>query len=137
MEGNSSDLDRPASGGVVLNSFRELGVWQKAFDVAVAVGETVRTYPREDQWGLGRQTKEAAASVPASIAEGCGRGSRREYIQFLHIAHGSVCELQSHLLLAQSLGLAPPAALCALIESADEVARMLKGLIASLRQKEP
>lgn len=121
----------------MLKSFRDLEVWKKAFAVAVLVGETVQSYPREDQWGIGRQTKEAAASVPANVAEGYGRGSRKEYIQFLHIAHGSVCELESHLLLARSLQLAPVPVMDELIESADEVARMLKGLIASLRQKEP
>lgn len=119
----------------MLKSFRDLGVWQKALALAVAVGRAVPLYPREDQWGLGRQTKEAAASVPANIAEGYGRGSRKEYVQFLHIAHGSLCELESHLLLARSLSLAPAATIDGLVESADEVARMLKGLIASLRDK--
>jgi len=119
----------------MLKSFRDLDVWKKAFAVAVAAGKTVQSYPRQDQWGIGRQTKEAAASVPANIAEGYGRGSRKEYIQFLHIAHGSACELQSHLLLARSLNLAPTATLDNLVAAADEVARMLKGLIASLRDK--
>ena len=119
----------------MLKSFRDLDVWKKAFSLATAVAETVQSYPRQDQWGIGRQTKEAAASVPANIAEGYGRGSRKEYIQFLHIANGSLCELESHLLLARSLNLAPAATMDSLLAAAEEVARMLKGLIASLRAK--
>jgi len=118
----------------MLSSYRDLIVWQKAFDLSARVGRTVRSYPKEELYGLTKQTKEAAASVPANIAEGYGRASRKEYIQFLCIAHGSLCELETHLLMARAWQLTPPDTLDTLLRDADEVSRILKALIAKLRR---
>jgi len=73
----------PQSG---IQSYRDLKVWQQAMDLAEACYHLTRRFPREEIYGLTSQIHRAAASIPANIAEGNGRDTRREYIQFLRIA---------------------------------------------------
>ena len=73
----------PQSG---IQSYRDLKVWQQAMDLAEACYHLTRRFPREEIYGLTPQIRRAAASIPANIAEGNGRDTRREYIQFLRIA---------------------------------------------------
>ena len=83
-----------------IRTYRDLLVWQKAVDVAVAVlrfSSRLRTPP---VYALADQLRRAALSVPANIAEGHGRRSRGDYIRFLSIANGSLRELETHLLIA-------------------------------------
>ena len=75
-------------------------------DIAAEVYRLTRAWPKEELYGLTSQTRRAAASVPANIAEGYGRQSSASYSQFLKIARGSLLELETHLLLAERIGLA-------------------------------
>jgi four helix bundle protein len=86
-----------------LKDFKELKVWHKAYDLALAVYEASRGFPREEIYGLTSQLRRAAVSVGANIAEGCGRRSDGELIRFLQIARGSASEIEHHLLLARDL----------------------------------
>jgi four helix bundle protein len=79
---------------------KELNVWRKAHDATLEVYETTRRFPKEERYGLTSQTRRAAASVAANIAEGCGRRSGGEMCRFLHAAYGPASELEYHLLLA-------------------------------------
>jgi four helix bundle protein len=72
-----------------IRSHRDLEVWQVAMSVAEQCYRLTQSFPREEMFGLALQIRRAAASVPANIAEGYGRESKREYIQFLRIAQGS------------------------------------------------
>jgi four helix bundle protein len=83
--------------------FRNLRIWQEAFDLAVEIYGLTSTFPRSELFGLTSQIRRSATSVTANIAEGTGRGSPRDYERFLHIARGSARETVSHLLLARAL----------------------------------
>ncbi|HEY7532009.1 MAG TPA: four helix bundle protein [Nitrospiraceae bacterium] len=85
---------------------KNLDVWNKAMDLATEVYSITDQFPKEELFGLVSQTRRAAVSIPSNIAEGAARNSRKEYIQFLYVALGSVAELETQLLLATRLKLA-------------------------------
>lgn len=92
-------------------------------------------FPRAEQFGLTAQIRRAAVSIPANIAEGWGRDQTGSYVQFLRIAQGSCKELETHLILAERV-LGEAASDCvALLEQADAVGKMLRGLIRSLQKE--
>ena len=109
-----------------VQSYRDLIVWQRAMDVAAATYELTRDYPRDEMFGLTSQSRRAASSIPANIAEGYGRASRQAYINFLRIAQGSLKELETHLLLAERVGIARAGSIQPLLEQSEEIGRMLK-----------
>ncbi len=82
-------------------------MWQIAFRLASEVYQVTRKWPKEEMFGLTSQTRRAATSVPANIAEGYGRFSDVELRRFCQIAHGSLCELDTHLRLAREFGFLP------------------------------
>jgi four helix bundle protein len=116
-----------------VRSYRDLIVWQRAMDVAAATYQLTRDYPRDELFGLTSQSRRAARSIAANIAEGYGRASRQAYINFLRIAQGSLKELETHLLLAERVGVARPGSIQPLLEQSEEIGRMLKALIGKLR----
>ena len=111
-----------------IKSFRDLLVWQKAMDLAELIYRLAKHMPRTEEYRLTGQLLRAAASVPANIAEGHMRGTRKDYAHFVTIARGSLAELETFLLLSvraevlKSVDVAPAIALT------DEVGRMLNGL---------
>jgi four helix bundle protein len=115
-----------------VRSYRDLVVWQKAMDTAVAVYDLTKAYPKDEQFGLTSQSRRAASSVTANIAEGYGRSSKQAYINFLRIAQGSLKELETHLILATRVGIAKPDAADDLVNQCDELGRMLRALILKL-----
>jgi len=86
------------------SSYRNLIAWQRALELSVTIYRLTGNFPREEVYGLTSQMRRAAVSIASNIAEGYGRGSRREYRQFLRIAYGSVLELQTQLAIANKLG---------------------------------
>lgn len=113
----------------------DLRVWQSSKSLAVRVYREVRTFPAAERHALTDQMKRASASVPANIAEGCGRGTSRELIRSLRIARGSLSELHSHLALAAELGYMQSSRFDDLYSDIRDVHRMLNALISSLQQK--
>ena len=113
--------------------FRDLIAWQKAMDLVEGVYRATQGWPRDEAYGLTNQVRRAAVSVPANIAEGQGRGSSREFGQFLAIAKGSLGELETHLLIAHRLTCLDEQTAGALIAQVTEVGRLLHGLRQSLR----
>ena len=120
-----------------VRSHRDLLVWQRAMDIAVSTYELTRQYPRDELFGLTSQSRRAAASVAANIAEGYGRATRQAYLNFLRIARGSLKELETHLVLAQRVGLAAPERTDVLLGQTDELGRMLHGLISKVQTRSP
>ncbi|MEA3399892.1 MAG: four helix bundle protein [Armatimonadota bacterium] len=108
-------------------------MWQKGCDLTVAVHELTRRLPREERYGLSAQMRDAAASVPANIAEGAARGSRGDFVRFLRIAAGSLAELDTFIEVCQRLDYASARDLASLRAMTEEVGKMLFGLIASVR----
>lgn len=115
-----------------MKDFRELKVWQKAHGLTLAVYKVTTLFPREELYGLTSQTRRACASIPANIAEGCGRSGDAELARFLHIAMGSASELEYHLLLARDLSFVSGAHHERLSADLIEVKRMLTSLIQKL-----
>ena len=116
-----------------IRSFRDLTVWQRAFVLAresCLIADALRKHRRS---GLAAQIERAAVSVPANIAEGNGRRHRGDYLHHLSIANGSLAELESHLLLAETLEGVDRPLIDATLALAREVGRMLGGLIRALR----
>ena len=113
-------------------SFRDLQVWQRAMQLTEAVYRLTQEFPREELFGLSGQLRRSAVSIP-SFAEGQGRLSAKEFRQFLGIARGSTCEVQTQLEIAQKLGFGSPALIDRAGALAEEARKMLFGLLESLR----
>jgi len=118
-----------------MQDFRQLLVWQKAHDLALAVYRATASFPSHELYGITSQMRRAAVSIPTNIAEGCGRDSRLEFIHFLQIAAGSAAELEYLVLIARDLGLLNPGESSDLSEKTIEIKRMLTGLIKQVRSK--
>ena len=117
-----------------VRSYRDLLVWQRAMDIAVSTYQLSQQYPRDELFGLTSQSRRAAASIAANIAEGYGRSSRPSYAHFLRIAQGSLKELETHLILAERVGLAARTSTDDLLAKADELGRMFRALIGKLEK---
>ena len=87
-----------------MRDFKELKVWQRSHRLVLGVYRATGGFPREETYGLTAQLRRCAASIPANIAEGCGRSGEAELGRFMLIAMGSASELEYHLLLARDLG---------------------------------
>lgn len=86
-----------------MRDFKQLKVWEKAHHLTLAVYKATAVFPRDETYGLTSQIRRACASIPANIAEGCGRSGEAELVRFFRIAMGSASELEYHLLLARDL----------------------------------
>jgi four helix bundle protein len=121
--------------GGVIQSYRDLGVWQKAMALSVSCYRLTKLFPKDEMYGMTSQIRRAAVSVAANIAEGHGRESTKSFIHFLQISQGSLKELETHFILASEVELARKEAVEPLLAASDELGRMLRGLIRSLQAK--
>ena len=119
----------------MLKSFRDLKVWQKSYKLCLEVYRTTTKFPAEERYGLSSQIRRSAISVPSNIAEGYGRKTTTDYIRFLYISYGSICELETQIYLAGDLDFISKADLVPLKQTIAEIERMLKTLIKSLENK--
>jgi four helix bundle protein len=115
-----------------MKDFRELKVWEKAHQLTLAIYQATTTFPKEEVYGLTSQIRRSCSSIPANIAEGCGRGSDAEFARFLQIAMGSASELEYHLLLARDLNLLRQVEYESLDREVTDVKRMLTSFIQKL-----
>ena len=115
-----------------MRPFRKLVVWQKAHRLTLDLYQVSRTFPHEEQYGLTSQIRRCAASICANLAEGCGRGTARDFARFVQIALGSASELEYHLLLAADLGYIDTDVHPRLETEVIDVKRMLTGLARRL-----
>jgi four helix bundle protein len=114
-----------------MSSFRDLVAWQKAMDLVESAYAVTREFPSEERYGLIAQIRRSAVSIPANIAEGHGRMTTKDWQHFLAQARGSALELETELLIAARLGIAQRARLEEVIERAQEVGRIINGLLNS------
>lgn len=115
-----------------MKSYKELIVWQKAYELSLLLYKATNSFPREEVFGLTSQMRRASVSIISNIAEGNARG-RKEYIQFLVIAFGSGAELESQLQLSKDLGLLKEKDYITMNELLTEVMKMLNAMIQKLR----
>jgi four helix bundle protein len=113
-------------------SYRDLVAWQKAMALMEAVYRESARWPPDERFGLTSQIRRAVVSVPGNIAEGSGRSGTSEFRHYLSIAHGSPREAQTYVEAARRLGFMSAAVEEALMCDAEEVSRILRGLIRSL-----
>lgn len=111
-----------------VRSYRDLVVWQKSMLLAADAYRLTRLLPKQEEYRMASQIIRAAASIPANIAEGHGRGTRKDYAHFISIARGSLSELETFILLTRSLDLVDAAASDEVLHLAEEVGRMLTAL---------
>lgn len=115
------------------NPYEDLKVWRRSMDLVIETYRCTATFPKREVYGLTSQMRRSAISIPSNIAEGKGRFSRRELVQFLFHARGSLLELQTQITIAHELRLLNPRDADNLIAHAREVGRLLNGLINSFQ----
>jgi four helix bundle protein len=115
-----------------INSYRDLIARQKAMDLVVGVYRATESLPRDEVFGLRSQMRRCAVSVPSNIAEGQGRSTKGEFLQFHGHARGSPFELETQTLIAGRFGYINAETIQNLTDAAAEVARIVNGLLTSL-----
>jgi four helix bundle protein len=118
-----------------MHQFEKLKIWQKAMDIAVHVYEISSFLPNDEKFNLIHQIKKCAVSIPSNIAEGSGRNSDKEFVQFLGIANGSTFELITQLILAKRLKLVNEDQIQPTINKLVEVSNMNFSFQKSLKEK--
>jgi four helix bundle protein len=119
----------------MLKSYRELKVWKKSYNLCVKIYRITKGFPLEERYVLTSQIRRSALSIPSNIAEGYGRKTKPDYIRILYIAYGSVCELDTQILLAGDLKYLQTNVQDDFNQDISEVEIMLKALIRSLEKR--
>ena len=114
---------------------RRLTVWQRSVELVKLVYGLTRSFPAHERYGLSQQMQRAAVSIPSNIAEGAARHTRKEYAQFLHMARGSLSELDTQFEIAAQLGYVTETDCQRAQSCMDEVSKMLYGLILALARR--
>lgn len=115
-------------------TYEDLIAWRRSMDLVVEIYRCTASFPKQEMYGLVSQRRRAAVSVPSNIAEGKGRYSRKELVQFLFHARGSLLELNTQITLAREPGFLPAEPGTSLANLSGEVGRLLNGLIHSSQQ---
>jgi four helix bundle protein len=115
-----------------IRTYRDLVVWQKAMGMVTQIYRASQGFPPEETYGLTAQLRRSAVSVPSNIAEGHGRNATADYVRFLHIATGSLYEMQTQAEIALNLGYLGKEKSEFLYELSREVERMLSSLVRCL-----
>lgn len=118
-----------------IKHYRELQVWQKAMSLTKAVYVASSTFPKDELYGLVSQMRRCAVSAPSNIAEGHNRDSLKDYLRFLSMAQGSLAELETQISLACMMSYIDTTKEAELLQQADEVGKMLRGLQMRLSEK--
>ncbi len=119
--------------GPAVQSFRDLQVWQRSMQLTVAIYQLTQAFPREEVYGLTSQIRRSAVSIASNIAEGQGRLNTGEFRQFLGVARGSNCELQTQLEIARALKFGDPRQIDEAESLSHEVGKMLFVMLNSLK----
>jgi four helix bundle protein len=120
---------------VQLKHYQQLISWQKAIALVTEIYSATKCFPRDEIYGLTSQLRRAAVSVPSNIAEGQGRATKGEFVQFLGHARGSLYEVETQMVIAANLHYLAPDRRNVLSDRIAELSRILNGLIASLQKK--
>lgn len=132
-KGQGARVNSKIGGGKMAVGFMKLLAWQKGYDLSLAIYKSTNKFPKSELYGLTSQLRRASISVPANIAEGYERQYRKEYMQFLMIAKGSLAEVETYILFSRDLGYINNSEFVDLDMKRQELGRILKGLIYSLR----
>ena len=115
-----------------MTGYEKLEVWQMSIELVTDVYKLVKFLPKEETYALSDQIRRSAVSIPSNIAEGSSRNSKKEFIQFLYIALGSLCELETQLLIAKNVGYINDFKY--IKEKITSIKKMLNALITSIKR---
>jgi len=118
----------------MIKSYRDLEVWQQSMDLVVECYQITKQFPKNELYGLSSQLQRAAVSVPSNIAEGRQRQHKKEFIQHLAIAYGSLAELETHLQIAERLYYIDGSKLNDVLSKTGKIGKMINGLRKSLKK---
>lgn len=118
-----------------MSSFRELLVWKKCFVLTIQLYKLTSRYPSSETYGLVSQMRRAVISILSNISEGHARGTTKEYLQFIVVAHASCAELEAQLLVGQELQFGVKESYKEVFSLLSEVSRMLYSIRMSLKNK--
>lgn len=121
----------------MIESFRDLEVWQRSVSLVEVIYRVTGGFPTEERFGLCAQLRRAAVSIPSCIAEGNVRRTTKDYLRFISMAAGSAAEVETQLIIAERLGMLGLEHAADLRERIDHVSRMLNRLRQSLEAKLP
>jgi four helix bundle protein len=116
-----------------MQNYKDLKVWEKAHQFTLKIYDVSKQFPKEELYGLTNQLRRAASSVPANIAEGCGKNTNTDFAKYLNIALGSANESEYFVLLAKDLGYINDEDFKMLYELINEINAMLIALVAKVR----
>jgi len=116
-------------------NYKELNIWQKSYKLCLHIYKVTKRFPKDEMYGLTSQIRRSAVSIPSNIAEGYGRKTTLEYVRFLYISYGSVCELETQTMISCDLGYVGKERLQELRQEIGDIKRMLKAMIKSLENK--
>jgi four helix bundle protein len=116
------------------DSYRDLIAWRKATELALQIYRSTQRFPRDEIYGLTAQMRRAAVSVASNIAEGKGRYSPKEFVQFLYHARGSLTELETQVFIARELNYLEVTDARQIERRAVELGRILNGLTTSIKR---
>ncbi|MDR3675424.1 MAG: four helix bundle protein [Acidobacteriota bacterium] len=119
----------------MIENYKELDVWKKSVALTTDVYRLTSRFPIAERYGWSSQIRRASTSIAANIAEGWGRESTGEYIQFLGVARGSLMELETHLIVSCNLHFLDSEELAAVLKPIEDIGKMLNRLIAALKTR--
>ena len=116
-----------------MQDFRNLDVWKRSHELTLAVYRVTKSFPDDERFGLTSQLRRGTSSIPANLAEGCGRGSDADFGRFVQNAMGSASEVEYELLLAKDLQYFDASSYTPLNDEITGIKRMLTSLLRKLR----
>ena len=119
-----------------MRNYQTLDVWKKSIELVRDVYLLTKSYPKEELFALTSQTKRASVSIPSNIAEGMGRQYKKDTIHFLHIARGSIYELETHLNIALMANIIEEQNFKTIMDMVNEVTKLLSGLLNYMQKAE-
>lgn len=118
-----------------IKSYKDLLIWEKGIEIVALTYKIVSSFPKDELYALSSQIKRSSISIPSNIAEGYGRQSTQNYIQFIKIARGSLCELETQLLVAKNLDFIQDEKLFSeLINQITEESKMINSFLNKLEK---
>jgi four helix bundle protein len=120
-----------------MRNFKQLRIWQKGLEIATKAFKLTHTFPKDERFGLSIQITRAAVSIPSNIAEGSSRKSEKDYGHFIEKALGSAFEMETQILIAESVNYGNPLLRRELLQDLDEEQKMLMSFAGKLNNRAP
>ncbi|WP_313636326.1 four helix bundle protein [Empedobacter sp.] len=118
-----------------MKTHKDLDVWKLSIEFVTEIYNLTKYFPKEEQFGLTNQIRRASVSIPSNIAEGAGRRSDKEFLQFLYISMGSIHEIDTQLLISLNLNYLTKSEYEILLTKLDQISKMISGLIKFVKER--